>query len=59
MMGKPYSSVKLLTSSNFSTGPGVPGTTGTLHSVAILRAETLSPSASMVSGEGPTHCASR
>jgi hypothetical protein len=53
MMGKPYWSVNFLTSSNLSTAPSVPGTTGTLAAIAIVLAETLSPRASIVAGEGP------
>lgn len=56
-MGKPYWSVKALTSSYFSTAPSVPGTTGTLAAMATCRAETLSPRPSMTSGEGPTNYA--
>lgn len=55
MTGKPYLSVKSLTSSNFSTAPSVPGTTGTLAAIATFRAETLSPRPSITSGEGPTN----
>jgi hypothetical protein len=55
MIGNPNSSVNFLTSSNFSTGPSVPGTTGTLALIARVLAETLSPSESMTSGEGPTN----
>ena len=55
MIGKPYSSVKLLTSSNLSTAPSVPGTTGTPALIASFRAETLSPRDSMTSGVGPTN----
>lgn len=55
MMGKPYVSVKALTSSYFSTAPGVPGTTGTLAALASFRAETLSPRESMTLGDGPTN----
>ena len=55
IMGKPYSSVNAFTSSNFSTGPSVPGTTGTLHFIAKVRAETLSPRELIVSAVGPTN----
>jgi hypothetical protein len=40
-------------SSYVSTAPGVPGTTGTPHWMATVRAFVLSPSASIASGVGP------
>lgn len=51
--GYPYFSTNDTASSTLPTGPGVPGTTGTLHLIARVRAETLSPSPSMTSGVGP------
>jgi hypothetical protein len=35
MTGKPYSATKALASLGSETGPGVPGTTGTLFCIAI------------------------
>ena len=55
MMGKPYWSVKALTSSKVATASSVPGTTGTSAAIASLRAETLSPRESMTWCEGPTN----
>ncbi len=59
MMGKPYWSVNSLTSSKRATAPGVPGTTGTPAAMASFRADTLSPSASITPGLGPTNCSHR
>ncbi|KAG0905771.1 hypothetical protein G6F31_021898 [Rhizopus arrhizus] len=52
-IGNPCSCAKASTSSAPPTGPGVPATSGAPTSRAILRACTLSPSRSMVSGDGP------
>lgn len=64
--GKPYSSTNAWASPGSETGPGVPGTTGTLFFIAgsqsrfvsnghvpIVRALVLSPRESMTSGLGP------
>lgn len=55
MTGYPYSFTNASATARSSTGPGVPGTTGTLHPWASLRAETLSPKPSITSGVGPTN----
>ena len=52
--GSPFSSAKATTSSGPSTGSFVPGTSGAPAFVAMCRALTLSPSASIASGPGPT-----
>ena len=51
--GKPTLSVKARAASSVRTGSAVPGTIGTPADAAILRAATLSPSASIASGDGP------
>ena len=53
MTGKPTLSVNARASSTLRTGSFVPGTMGTPAAAAILRASTLSPSASITSGVGP------
>ena len=55
MIGKPYWSVNVLTSSYLATAPWVPGTVGTSDLWARSRAETLSPKLSIVSAFGPTN----
>ena len=51
--GSPCSSAKSMTSLAFSTGSGVPATSGAFALAAMWRALTLSPRLSMASGEGP------
>ncbi|SIN10305.1 Uncharacterised protein [Mycobacteroides abscessus subsp. abscessus] len=55
MMGSPCSSAKARAWAASSSGPSVPGASGAPAARAISRARILSPSASMVSGEGPIH----
>ncbi len=52
--GRPCASAKSITSTALPTGSGVPATRGAPAAAAMWRAFTLSPSASMASGEGPT-----
>ena len=52
--GSPCSSAKATTSSAPDTGSLVPGTSGAPTFSAMWRAWTLSPSASMAAGGGPT-----
>ena len=51
--GKPCSFAKAIISSALSTGSAVPATRGAPAFAAILRAETLSPSALIADGGGP------
>ncbi len=52
-IGSPNSSANATTSVASATGPGVPGASGAPTFSATWRAVTLSPSASIASGEGP------
>ena len=52
-IGRPYSRAKSATSSGPLTGPSVPGASGAPTRLAISRARTLSPSATMAAGGGP------
>ena len=51
--GKPICSAKTCASSESSTGPGDPGTIGTLQACIVLRAAALSPMVRICSGVGP------
>ena len=53
--GSPCSLANATTSSGPSTGSAVPGTRGAPALVAMCRAFTLSPSASIAAGPGPIH----
>ena len=53
--GNPCSFAKAMISSAFLTGSAVPATSGAPAFAAILRAETLSPSALIAEGGGPIH----
>jgi hypothetical protein len=52
-IGRPCSRAKSATSSGPLTGPSVPGVSGAPTRLAISRAFTLSPSATMAAGGGP------
>jgi hypothetical protein len=52
-MGRPCSAANASTSATPLTGPSVPGAIGAPTRLAISRAATLSPSASIAAGRGP------